>query len=124
MPFGIFSMPNTSAQSTSPDSMARAAIDSAAAPDAQPASTSMIGMPVRAETAEHAVAGGDTRVRGAAERGAERGIARVAQCGAHGFDAEVDHRAIVEPSEVRHAHAADLDPHARAPTPVPRTPTW
>ena len=48
MPFGIFSMPNTSTQSRSPLRIAPAASASAAAPLAQPASTSTMGMPVRA----------------------------------------------------------------------------
>ena len=82
-------------------------MDSAAAPDAQPASTSMIGMPVRPSAAEHAVAGGHARIGGAAERGAERRIAGVAQRSPYGLDAEVDDRSILEAAELRHADAAD-----------------
>ena len=48
MPFGIFSTPNTSTQSYCPARIAPAASCSAAPPLAQPASTSTIGMPVRA----------------------------------------------------------------------------
>ena len=48
MPFGIFSTPNTSTQSYWPARIAPAASCSAAPPLAQPASTSTIGMPVRA----------------------------------------------------------------------------
>src|SRR5436190_22167819 len=48
IPFGIFSTPNTSAHSYCPARIAPAASCSAAPPLAQPASTSTIGMPVRA----------------------------------------------------------------------------
>ena len=47
IPFGIFSRPKTSTVSYWPARIAPAASISAAAPDAQPASTSTIGMPVR-----------------------------------------------------------------------------
>ena len=47
IPFGIFSMPNTSTVSYWPASIAPAASMSAAAPLAQPASTSRMGSPVR-----------------------------------------------------------------------------
>ena len=46
IPRGIFSMPNTRAVSTWPDSMALAASANAAPPLAHPASTSTMGMPV------------------------------------------------------------------------------
>ena len=46
MPFGIFSMPNTSTQSQRPERIASTPSPSAAPPLAQPASTLMIGMPV------------------------------------------------------------------------------
>ena len=48
MPFGIFSTPNTSAQSYCPARIAPAASCSAAPPLAQPASMSTIGTPVSA----------------------------------------------------------------------------
>ena len=48
MPRGIFSMPTTSTASCWPDRSAVAPSASAAPPDAQPASTSTTGMPVRA----------------------------------------------------------------------------
>jgi hypothetical protein len=48
MPFGIFSIPNTSTQSYCPARIAPAASCSAAPPLAQPASTSTIGTPVSA----------------------------------------------------------------------------
>ena len=71
MPFGIFSMPNTSTESYWPARMAAAPSTARRAPDAQPASMSTIGPPVRPSCAEHAVAGGHAAVGGAAERGLE-----------------------------------------------------
>ena len=71
MPFGIFSMPNTSTQSYWPARIApgrelqRGAAARAAGLDVDDRD------PGERERAEHLVAGGDARVRGAAERGLE-----------------------------------------------------
>ncbi len=48
MPLGIFSSPTTRTESNWPARMAQAARARAAPPEAQPASTSTMGMPVRA----------------------------------------------------------------------------
>ena len=116
MPFGIFSMPNTSTQSYWPARIAPAASWSAAAPLAHPASMSTIGMPVSASVAEHLVAGGDPGVRGAAERGLEVAApdAGLGERRAHRGDAHVGDGAVLEPAERMDADAGDLDRDPRS----------
>ena len=99
IPFGIFSMPNTSTVSYWPARIAPAASMSAAAPLAQPASTSTIGMPVRPNALEDLVARRDTRVGGAAERGVEARVARLVERGSHRGDPELGDGAVREPPE-------------------------
>ena len=99
MPFGIFSTPNTSAQSYWPARIAPAASCSAAPPLAQPASTSTIGTPVSASapstlwpdaTPPYAVP------QNAAWNG---GIAGLGERGAHRVHAHVGRRLALEAAE-------------------------
>ena len=124
MPFGIFSMPNTSTVSYCPARIAPAASPSAAPPLAQP------GLDVddrdagARQCAEDLVAGRDPRVRGTAERGLEPGSvgvvdAGVGERGAHRGHAHVGDGAVLEPPERVQADAGDRDASVTA-----RTPTW
>ena len=109
MPFGIFSTPNTSTQSYCPARIAPAASCSAAPPLAQPASTSTIGMPVRASapstlwpdaTPPYAVP------QNAAWNGGSPASASAARTACTPMSVFVS---AVEPSERMDADAGDLD---------------
>ncbi len=111
MPFGIFSIPNTSTQSCWPARIEPAASWSAAAPLAQPASMSTIGIPVQRERAEHLVAGRDPGVRGAAERGLEVAPPDpgLGERGADRGHSHVGDGPVLEPAEGMDADPRDLD---------------
>ena len=120
MPFGIFSTPNTSTQSYWPARIAPAASCSAAPPLAQPGFDVDDRHAGARERAEHLVSRRDAAVRGAAERGVERGVAGFGERGAHRVHAHVGVGDAVEPSERMDPDAGDFDSCVMA---SPRTPT-
>src|SRR5215204_2040533 len=67
------------------------------------------------ERAEHFVAGGNTGVGGAAERGLELWVTGVAQRLPHRGDAEVGDGPVLEPAEGMHADPRDLDDSRHGP---------
>ena len=113
MPFGIFSMPNTSTQSYWPARIAPGReLEGGAA--ARAAGLHVDDRHARArERAEHLVARRDAAVRRAAERGVEPGIAGLGQRGAHRVHAHGRVREPVEPPERMDARPPAHRRHAR-----------
>ena len=99
MPFGIFSTPNTSAQSYWPARIAPAASCK------RGAAARAAGLDVddrhagERQRAEHLVARRDAAVRGAAERGLELRVARFGERGAHRVHAHLGRGVAFEPAE-------------------------
>ncbi len=117
MPFGIFSTPNTSAQSYCPARIAPAASWSAAPPLAQPASTSTIGIPVRA-SAPSTLWPDATPPYAVPQNAAWNvGLAGFGQRGAHCVHAHVGVREVVEAPERMDADAGYFDANAHVTTP-------
>ena len=106
MPLGIFSTPTTSTASCWPERRSPWRPGRGRRrPDAHPASTSTMGMPVRARAPSTRWPGGHPAVRGGAERGPDprpaprRGPAGVVEGAADGDDAELGGGGVAEAAE-------------------------
>ena len=115
MPFGIFSTPNTSAQSYWPARIAPAASCRAAPPLAQPASMSTMGTPVSASAPSTLWPDSDAAVRGSAERGLELGVPRLRERGAYRVHAHVGCGLALEAAEGMNAGAGYANAHVTTP---------
>ena len=109
MPLGIFSTPNTSTQSYWPARIAPAASCSAAPPLAHPASTSTIGMPVRASAPSTLWPDATPPYAVPQNAASNRGITGLGERGAHRVHAHVGVGDAVEPPERMDADPGDLD---------------
>ena len=117
MPFGIFSTPNTSAQSYCPARIApRRELERGAS--ARAARLHVDDRhPGAGERTEHLVARRHAAVRGTAERRLEVGLAGFGQRGAHCVHAHVGVREVVEAPEPMDADAGYFDANAHVTTP-------